>query len=115
MSAPHFAIQERHGIYTPKVGSFGRARDSDVLMWMDCRETFHIYADAGRGYYDGRTQKRYYFVPSHAENTMDLIGYVEDRLNIKNKTRFHFQYDYNPTHTIRCGVLQVEPAPFWTA
>lgn len=114
--APAFQIQERHGIYTPSYGSFGRISKTwggNSVQWIKCRETFHYYADGAGD--DSHSLHRYYFILYNPDNAMNLIGYVEDRLGIKDKTRFHYQENYSPKKDIHCNVLQVELSPFWKA
>lgn len=103
MSAPSFTITE-YSRYVPGSGYLGAIANNQI-DWHSCREHFHSMCRSNKN-----IKYRYYLISSHPDNTMDLVGYVEDRLGIKNKTRFHRQENYKGWKA-----LQIQPSPFWTS
>jgi hypothetical protein len=116
MGAPHFQIHEPAGLYKPHYGDFGKYdKANKALTWIACRETFHSYADDDQKFYEPDTKNRYYFVVINPDPIMDMVGWVEDTIGVKDKTRFHYQENYRPKGSTGYNILQVEPGPFWKA
>lgn len=106
---PYFYLDRWVTMYSspPSAGHFGVSRSQN---WCYCRELFHKAVD------DTYDKMRYMYClgDKMPKNTVELVGWVEDKLCLKEKTKFSILYDYKPFKKYKAmNILQVEPATFW--